>query len=127
MKSYVFAKERPTPELSFAVRYLQAYAGVVITASHNPKQYNGFKVYGSDGAQMVPKDVKVIIEEMASVNDLFAIEVADFDLHSQWILEEIDQAYLEHLLQLKMREVNTEMKLVYTPLHGAGLEPVRRW
>jgi phosphoglucomutase len=124
VKAYVFAKERPTPELSFAVRYLHAYAGVVITASHNPKQYNGFKVYGRDGAQMVPKDVEVIINEMASVKDLFAIEVADFDLHSQWVLEEIDRAYLDHLLQLKMREINNEMKLVYTPLHGAGLEPI---
>jgi phosphoglucomutase len=124
VKAYVFSKERPTPELSFAVRYLHAYAGVVITASHNPKQYNGFKVYGSDGAQMVPKDVQVIIDEMSAVNDLFSIEVADFDVHSQWILEEIDQAYLEHLRKLKLREINNEMKLVYTPLHGAGLEPI---
>lgn len=126
VKSYVFSEARPTPELSFAVRYLHAFAGVVITASHNPKQYNGFKVYGNDGAQMVPKDIQIIIDEMSKVNDLFSIEVANLDLHSKWILEEIDHAYAKQLQKLKMREINSEMKIVYTPLHGAGLEPITR-
>jgi phosphoglucomutase len=126
VKAYVFSEQRPTPELSFAVRYLNAYAGVVITASHNPKQYNGFKVYGSDGAQMVPNDVQVIVEAMKRQNDVFSIPVVPFEENGQWILAEIDNAYAEGLQTLKQRPINKEMKLVYTPLHGAGLTPVTR-
>ncbi|OCS87055.1 phosphoglucomutase [Caryophanon latum] len=126
VKSYVFSEARPTPQLSFAVRHYNAFAGVVITASHNPKQYNGFKVYGSDGAQMVPTDVKVIIDEMKAVENLFTVPVADFEAYSEWILDDIDEAYLARLMELKEREVDASMKLVYTPLHGAGLVPVER-
>ncbi|MBS7344072.1 MAG: phospho-sugar mutase [Caryophanon sp.] len=126
VKSYVFTEARPTPQLSFAVRHYNAFAGVVITASHNPKQYNGFKVYGSDGAQMVPTDVKVVIDEMNAVEDLFTVPVVEFDAYGEWILEEIDEAYLTRLMELKERHVDASMKLVYTPLHGAGLVPVER-
>ena len=122
--SYVFSEARPTPELSFAVRYLYAYAGVVITASHNPKEYNGFKVYGADGAQLVPAGADAIVAYMEKIDDIFAIEVADFDAYSQFILEKMDAAYQSGLLQLKEQPVKRDMKLVYTPLHGAGLVPV---
>lgn len=122
--SYVFSEARPTPELSFAVRYLYAYAGVVITASHNPKQYNGFKVYGADGAQLVPAAADAIVAYMEKIDDIFAIEVADFAAYGQFILDSIDVAYQSALLQLKEQPVKRDMKLVYTPLHGAGLVPV---
>lgn len=122
--SYVFSEARPTPELSFAVRYLYAYAGVVITASHNPKQYNGFKVYGADGAQLVPAAADAIVAYMEKIDDIFAIEVADFASYGQFILDSIDVAYQSALLQLKEQPVKRDMKLVYTPLHGAGLVPV---
>lgn len=122
--SYVFSESRPTPELSFAVRYLYAYAGVVITASHNPKQYNGFKVYGADGAQLVPAGVDAIVSNMEKIEDIFAIKVADFKAYGQFILENIDVAYQSALLRLKEQSVKQDMKLVYTPLHGAGLVPV---
>lgn len=122
--SYVFSEARPTPELSFAVRYLYAYAGVVITASHNPKQYNGFKVYGADGAQLVPAGADAIVAYMEKIDDIFAIEVADFAAYGQFILDRIDVAYQAALLRLKEQPVKRDMKLVYTPLHGAGLVPV---
>lgn len=122
--SYVFSESRPTPELSFAVRYLYAYAGVVITASHNPKQYNGFKVYGADGAQLVPAGADAIVSYMEKIDDIFSIETAEFETYSQYILEKIDQAYQSSLLQLKEQPVKSNMKIVYTPLHGAGLVPI---
>lgn len=124
VRSYVFSEPRPTPQLSFAVRYLYAYAGVVITASHNPKQYNGFKVYGADGAQMVPSGVTAIVDHMAQIDDIFAIETAPFETYSQFVLEKLDEAYEQRLLQLKERDVDASMTIVYTPLHGAGLVPV---
>ncbi|MER2030852.1 MAG: phospho-sugar mutase [Solibacillus sp.] len=122
--SYVFSESRPTPELSFAVRYLYAYAGVVITASHNPKQYNGFKVYGADGAQLVPAGADAIVSYMDKIEDIFSIETVEFEQYGQYILEKIDEAYQSSLLQLKEQPVKSNMKLVYTPLHGAGLVPV---
>lgn len=131
IRSYVYKEARPTPQLSFTVRELNAYAGVVITASHNPKQYNGFKVYGEDGAQLVPSGANAIIQHMQEIEDIFSIEVAALDaLEAQgiltWLLEELDAAYLQQLLTLKdTRKVALDMKLVYTPLHGAGLVPVR--
>lgn len=122
--SYVFSESRPTPELSFAVRYLYGYAGDVITASHNPKQYNGFKVYGADGAQLVPAGADTIVSYMDRIEDIFAINTVEFKQYGQYILEKIDQAYQSSLLQLKEQPVKSKMKLVYTPLHGAGLVPV---
>jgi phosphoglucomutase len=126
VKSYVFSEPRPTPQLSFAVRHLQAAAGVVITASHNPKQYNGFKVYGDDGAQMVPTAVEAIICGMERIANVFDIPTAEFTSHSEWILETLDDAYAAELQTLKLRDVKPDVSIVYTPLHGAGIEPVRR-
>lgn len=129
--SYVFDESRPTPELSFAVRHLDAVAGVVITASHNPKQYNGFKVYGADGGQLTPDAADSITQYMEQIEDELLIEVADFDsLIEQGIchlvLSEIDDAYQEKLLSLRENiDVLDELKIVYSPLHGSGLKPVQ--
>ena len=126
IKSYVFSEPRPTPQLSFAIRHLQAVAGVVITASHNPKQYNGFKVYGEDGAQMVPTAVEAIVRGMDRISNVFDIPTAEFNAYSEWILETLDDAFAAQLQTVKMRDVMPNVSIVYTPLHGAGLEPVRR-
>lgn len=132
IQSYVFTEARPTPELSFAVRYLAAYAGVVITASHNPKQYNGFKVYGEDGAQLTPAFADAIVAKMEAVEDLFAIKaLAKEELlasgYCTEILEKLDDAYARALQGLQLRaDVKKDLALVYTPLHGAGLVPTMR-
>lgn len=128
--TYVFKEARPTPQLSFTVRELNAFAGVVITASHNPKQYNGFKVYGEDGAQLVPTGANAIIEHMNQISNIFAIEVADVTELEQhglfnWVQEDMDEKFMNNLLTLKSNNaIDYNMKLVYTPLHGAGLIPV---
>ncbi|KOS66622.1 phosphoglucomutase [Lysinibacillus contaminans] len=131
IRSYVYKEARPTPQLSFTVRELNAYAGVVITASHNPKQYNGFKVYGEDGAQLTPEYANEIVQHMNAIEDIFAIEVEELVQLEQrgllsWLSTDFDHAYLTKLLTLKENEnIELDMKLVYTPLHGAGLVPVR--
>lgn len=128
--SYVFDDMRPTPELSFAVRYLQTAMGIMITASHNPKQYNGFKIYGPDGGQMPPKASDMITDFVRSAKDVFAIDVADeTQLRSNKLLriigEDVDQPYLQNVESVTInseliRSVGKTMKLIYTPLHGTG-------
>lgn len=130
IQSYVFTESRPTPELSFAVRYLAAYAGVVITASHNPKQYNGFKVYGEDGVQLTPQFADEIVAHMHAVEDIFTIESFNYEqlLASGLcveLLEKLDDAYNRALKPL-VTAGEKDLQLVYTPLHGAGLEPTKR-
>ena len=130
IQSYVFKASRPTPELSFAVRYVAAYAGVVITASHNPKQYNGFKVYGEDGAQLTPQFADDIVAHMNAVEDIFKIESFNREqlLASGLcveILQKLDDAYNTSLKSL-VTAGEKDLQLVYTPLHGAGLEPTKR-
>ncbi|MDR2547283.1 MAG: phospho-sugar mutase [Lachnospiraceae bacterium] len=136
IKAYVFAELRPTPELSFALRYLGAVAGIVITASHNPAEYNGFKVYWEDGAQVAfPRDEE-IIAEVRKVTDYAAVKTMDKEeavksgLY-QIIGAEIDDAYMA---ELKKQIINHDiiekaadkLKIVYTPLSGSGNVPVRR-
>lgn len=128
--TYVFESLRPTPELSFAVRHLHTYAGIMITASHNPKQYNGYKIYGEDGAQMPPKESDLITEYIRKVDDLFAIKVANKDsLINEGLLKivgsEIDKAYLDEIKSVTINqelvaEEGKAMKLIFTPLHGTG-------
>lgn len=132
IQSYVFEESRPTPELSFAVRYLAAFAGVVITASHNPKQYNGFKVYGEDGAQLTPQLADDVMAHMQAVDSIFTIShLSRSQLQSSGLcvelLEKMDAAYLQALSQLLLNQnVKKELAIVYTPLHGAGLVPTMR-
>lgn len=128
--TFVFESLRPTPELSFTVRHLHTYAGIMITASHNPKEYNGYKIYGEDGAQMPPKESDLITKYIREVDDLFAIKVASKEeLIDTGVLKvigaEVDQDYLD---QVKTVTINKElvaeegktMKLIFSPLHGTG-------
>lgn len=128
---FVYKESRPTPQLSYSVRELNAFAGVVITASHNPKQYNGFKVYGEDGAQLVPSGANAIVEHMEEIDNIFDISIADIAILEdqglfKWILEDLDEKYMKNLLTLKDNDdIDLNMNIVYTPLHGSGLVPVR--
>lgn len=128
--SYVFDDIRPTPELSFAVRHLNTYAGIMITASHNPKAYNGFKIYGPDGGQMPPVESDKITEYVRSVSDMFTVKtVPETKLREQQLVtiigEDVDEAYLDQVKSVAIdtdliNEVGADMSLIYTPLHGTG-------
>ena len=127
---YLFDDLRPTPELSFAVRYLHSYAGINITASHNAKQYNGYKVYGADGAQMGPEDAERVFEYSQRVTDIFNVQAAPVvQLRAQKTLqligEDIDEAYLAALKTVNVnpdliRQNADKLTIIYTPLHGTG-------
>ncbi|WP_373470640.1 phospho-sugar mutase [Carnobacterium alterfunditum] len=128
--AFVFESLRPTPELSFAVRHLNAFAGIMVTASHNPAEYNGYKVYGEDGGQMPPKEADALTAYVRSVKNMLEIKVLSReDLEAQGLLtiigEEVDSEYLENIKSVTVnpelvKEMSKEMKLVYTPLHGTG-------
>lgn len=130
IKSFVFDELRPTPELSFAVRYLKTAAGIMITASHNPPEYNGYKVYGEDGAQLLPDKANDLTSYVKKIDKPLEIEVADVDsLRDEGLLtivgSRVDKAYLDLMrsvsLDPKMIEDNAnELKIVFTPLHGTG-------
>ncbi|HOO26821.1 MAG TPA: phospho-sugar mutase, partial [Lachnospiraceae bacterium] len=136
IKAYVFSSLRPTPELSFAVRYLGCTAGIVVTASHNPPEYNGYKVYWEDGAQITaPKDTDIITEvkNVTDYHDVKTIgkEYAIADRLYSVIGETIDDAYMEQLKKLIIhpeiiKEAANDIRIVYTPFHGTGNLPVRR-
>src|SRR5699024_6883106 len=126
IKTYVFFEPRPTPMLSFAIRYYGASAGIMITASHNPKEYNGYKLYGNDGGQLTPEavsDVRQVMEE--NMNHLTELPILTGQ-EPAYILEEIDIAYHQELLALRRLNPNKDLTIVYTPLHGTGLKPVQR-
>lgn len=136
IKSYLFESLRPTPELSYAVRKLGCTAGIVITASHNPPEYNGYKVYWEDGAQITaPKD-REIIAEVKAVTDFHTVKTMDkqeaLDKGLLTIIgAEIDDAYMEELKKQIIhpeiiKEQSENIKIVYTPFHGTGLVPVKR-
>ncbi len=132
IKSYLFEDLRPTPELSFAVRHLNAASGIVITASHNPSEYNGYKVYWEDGGQMVPRLANQVIDKVNEIDDFSEIKVVDIDTakkdgYVHILGSEIDDIYVEKVKGLSVREdVNKDIKIIYTPLHGTGNLPVRR-
>ncbi|MFI3127604.1 phospho-sugar mutase [Streptococcus suis] len=136
IKSYVFESLRPTPELSFAVRHYNAIAGIMVTASHNPKEFNGYKVYGEDGGQMPPADADALTNFIRAIDNPFAVELADFEASKENGLitvlgEETDVKYLEELKDLNINpeliaEYGKDMKIVYTPLHGTGEMLARR-
>lgn len=136
IKSYVFESLRPTPELSFAVRHYNAIAGIMVTASHNPKEFNGYKVYGEDGGQMPPADAAALTDYIRAIENPFTVELADLEASKENGLitvlgEETDVKYLEELKDLNINpdliaEYGKDMKIVYTPLHGTGEMLARR-
>jgi len=134
MKTFLFENLRSTPELSFAVRHLKAAAGIVITASHNPPQYNGYKVYGPGGGQIIPEIADQIITHINRINDYSIIKKIDEKTAIQKGLfkiigQEIDDTYINKIKELALRnggEIDKNIKIVYTPLHGTGNIPIRR-
>ena len=136
IKSYVFESLRPTPELSFAVRHLNCFAGIMVTASHNPAPFNGYKVYGEDGGQMPPHDADALTTYIRAIENPFAVEVADVEVEkASGLIEVIGEAVdVEYLKEVKDVNINPEliekfgkdMKIVYTPLHGTGEMLARR-
>ncbi|MBZ2021309.1 phospho-sugar mutase [Streptococcus sanguinis] len=136
IKSYVFESLRPTPELSFAVRHLGTFTGIMITASHNPAPFNGYKVYGEDGGQMPPHDADALTDYIRAIENPFAIEVADVEAEKasgliEVIGDAIDAEYLKEVKDVNINqklidEYGKDMKIVYTPLHGTGEMLARR-
>ena len=136
IKSYVFKSLRPTPELSFAVRHLNCFAGIMITASHNPAPFNGYKVYGEDGGQMPPHDADALTTYIRAIENPFAVEVADVEAEKasgliEVIGEAVDVEYLKEVKDVNINpalieEFGKDMKIVYTPLHGTGEMLARR-
>ncbi|OTG52992.1 phospho-sugar mutase [Streptococcus agalactiae] len=136
IKSYVFEALRPTPELSFAVRHLNAYAGIMVTASHNPAPFNGYKVYGQDGGQLPPADADALTDFIRAIENPFVVELADLDESKsagliQVIGEDVDIEYLREVKDVNINQdlINNfgkDMKIVYTPLHGTGEMLTRR-
>ena len=131
IKVYLFDDVHPVPMLSYAVRYLKTVAGIMITASHNPKQYNGYKVYGADGAQMSPEDTAKVVSYIDQITDYLSVQG---DENSPLILpvpKKLDDDYIEELSKLTLSKEAVEkcganLKLVYTPVHGSGYVPVTR-
>lgn len=136
IKSYVFESLRPTPELSFAVRHLNCFAGIMVTASHNPAPFNGYKVYGEDGGQMPPHDADALTTYIRAIENPFAVEVADVEAEKasgliEVIGEAVDVEYLKEVKDVNINpalieEFGKDMKIVYTPLHGTGEMLARR-
>ncbi|MBK8156166.1 MAG: phospho-sugar mutase [Streptococcus sp.] len=136
IKAYVFESLRPTPELSFAVRHLGTFAGIMVTASHNPAPFNGYKVYGEDGGQMPPADADALTDFIRAIYDPFAIELADLEESKasgliEVIGENVDAEYLKEVKDVNINqklidEYGKDMKIVYTPLHGTGEMLARR-
>ena len=136
IKSYVFESLRPTPELSFAVRHLNCFAGIMVTASHNPAPFNGYKVYGEDGGQMPPHDADALTTYIRAIENPFAVEVADMETEKasgliEVIGEAVDVEYLKEVKDVNINpalieEFGKDMKIVYTPLHGTGEMLARR-
>ncbi|MDO4403186.1 MAG: phospho-sugar mutase, partial [Clostridiaceae bacterium] len=136
IKVYLYQSLRPTPMLSFAVRHLKCKAGIVITASHNPKEYNGYKAYGEDGCQLTDEPAKEVIGYVNRVEDYSKIKTMNEEQALEkgllvYIGEDVDKAYIESLKSLTIREELVkdhakDLKIVYTPIHGSGNVPVRR-
>lgn len=134
--TYVFESLRPTPLLSFAVRHLNTVAGIMITASHNPPEYNGFKVYNEHGAQIVPAEAKLIVESIQQTKDELTVPILEQSQVEEqekltWLNDEVDQAYLERLyeitqLSLEDKQSEKDIQIVFTPLHGTALDLVTK-
>lgn len=131
IKVYLFDEVHPVPMLSYAVRYLHTIAGIMITASHNPKEYNGYKVYGEDGAQMSPDATAVVVRFMEGIIDYLSVSGDENSPLIEKVPAEVDETYLRTLAKLTLSHKAVEtcgknLKLVYTPVHGSGYVPVMR-
>ena len=144
IKVYLYNDTHPVPMCSFAIRHLNAFVGIMITASHNPKEYNGYKVYGQDGAQMSPEDTAVVVDYINSISDYFSVESVQINAERSKIMamngevlqenivvigKNVEDAYFNELSKLSLspdavKEVASKIKIVYTPLHGSGYKPV---
>ncbi len=122
---YFFKELRPTPELSFAIRHLGCKSGVMLTASHNPKEYNGYKAYGADGGQFVAPHDKQVMEEVARVASIDEVKFERIDANIEWIGEEMDELYLDRITALSVSpeviQRQSDLKIVYSPIHGTGI------
>ena len=130
IKAYIFSELRPTPELSFAVRYLGCFGGVMITASHNPPEYNGYKLYDSNGCQLVPHLADAVAKYVGEVEDELEVKCLSLEEAGElceFVLDEIDDVYYEEVLALQFDDdgEQKEIRVVYTPQHGTGNIPVR--
>ncbi len=131
IKAYLFSDVHPVPMLSFAVRYLKTVAGIMITASHNPKEYNGYKVYGEDGAQMSPEATASVVKFIEQIDDYLSVACEDDSPLVKAVPAETDDAYIAELSKVTLSEeavkkCGKDLKLVYTPVHGSGYVPVMR-
>jgi phosphoglucomutase len=122
---YYFNALRPTPELSFAVRHFGCKSGVMLTASHNPKEYNGYKAYGADGGQFVSPDDKAVMDEVAAISSVDDIKFTRVDANIEEIGEEVDELYLSKITELSVSKEaiqrQKDLKIVYSPIHGTGI------
>jgi len=128
IKTYLFDSLRPTPELSFAVRYYKCAGGIMITASHNPKEYNGYKLYDDTGCQLIPEIADKVINEVNNIKDLFSISIGEYDETLINIINtECDEAYYKEVLGIELRKLDKkdEIKIIFSPEHGASNIPVR--
>ena len=131
IKAYLFDDVHPVPMLSYAVRYLKTIAGIMITASHNPKEYNGYKVYGEDGAQMSPEATAIVVKYIEEIKDYLSVTGDDKSPLIVSVPKEVDDTYIQELTKLTLSKEAVEkcgkdLKLVYTPVHGSGYVPVMR-
>ena len=129
IKAYLFDDVHHVPMLSYAVRYLKTIAGIMITASHNPKEYNGYKVYGEDGAQMSPEATAIVVKYIEEIKDYLSVTGDDKSPLIQSVPKEVDETYIQELSKLTLSKEAVEkcgkdLKLVYTPVHGSGYVPV---
>lgn len=130
--AHLYSMEHPVPMLSFAVRELNTFAGIMVTASHNPKQYNGYKVYGEDGAQMSPEDTEVVVKFIKQIDDYIAPHTPTEEQKLKYIKiipDKVDKKYYDELEKLTIsrqaiKKYGKDLKLVYTPVHGSGYIPV---
>jgi len=129
-KVYLFEDLRPTPEISFAIRHLNCHSGIIITASHNPKEYNGYKAYWNDGAQLIPPHDKNVVEEASKIYDIAQVKFKGKKENIEMLGEVIDNAYLKKIKGLSLSpeaiKAHHDIKIVYTPLHGTGAMMVPR-